>query len=226
MTKVVVENMRPPTQPVKQARLSFRPLCRPNLSTNARCHTLTCRHTHGAYRPETDAFRKATDAHWLRAPSTSLNTAQLRLPSPNTNIHPIKHTFPTPLTSVCSALASGIGGQAGFSDRFIEVMTACWDSGSSRSPTTCVRTQSRTARRRFSHRRMHRQGQHVLREQRSSREGVHPHQSSPRNWVVQESDLPSLQIRRGALRWTKCATLCTRCTAPRWAFALSPVGLV
>jgi hypothetical protein len=31
------------------------------------------------------------------------------------------------------------------------------------------------------------------------------------------SELPSLQIKRGALRWRKCATLWTRCTAPRCA---------
>ncbi len=100
MTKVVVENMRPPTLPVRQARPNW-----PNVSTQMLTHA---------------------DAQW---PSYRLAAVPLgRSPS----VLLAEHTYSRASAESASVHRLGTARQAGFPERFVEVMSACWDSGSSR----------------------------------------------------------------------------------------------
>ena len=124
MTKVVVENMRPPTQPVRQARPNL-----PNVSTRSHTQTRSGRTVASLRSPSRPEGAESASPRRVFSHESTRNSRRL-----------CRERFD----------ASDTARQAGFPERFVEVMTACWDSGSSRSrrpPCVSMRAPNPSCRR-------------------------------------------------------------------------------
>jgi hypothetical protein len=176
------------------------------------------------------------DAQWpsYRLAAFPLSTRWRKSASPLRVFSHDSTRTPAPLPRVL--LASSTARQAGFPERFVEVMSACWDSGSSRlkkaatlrlyarPPRPLLSTQSGQPRPHHTRARDVGAGDRIecagMRRTVTDKYAYRAQHAAVMSHVhlsLVESALPSLQIRRSALRWRKCATLCTRCTAPRCA---------